>query len=159
MHQTRDSNAAQPEQLDVILRFANVSRSGDRNELAGIPEDAKIWPLVTSTRENCLHGDCPEFKRCYVMEARKSAMKADIIVVNHHLFFADFKLRDEGLAELLPDCDAVIFDEAHQLPEIARMFFGERVSTGQVQDLRATRGLKACSAPLISFRCSMPLCR
>ncbi|MGH8773024.1 MAG: ATP-dependent DNA helicase, partial [Burkholderiales bacterium] len=127
-------------QLRIVSRFANISQTGDRGELAEVPEDAKIWPLVTSTRENCLTGECPEFKRCFVMEARKKALSADIVVVNHHLFFADLALRDEGLGELLPACDAVIFDEAHQLPEVARMFFGERVSTGQIVELARDTG-------------------
>ncbi len=127
-------------QLRIVSRFANISQTGDRGELAEVPEDATIWPLVTSTRENCLAGECPEFKRCFVMEARKKALSADIVVVNHHLFFADLALRDEGLGELLPACDAVIFDEAHQLPEVARMFFGERVSTGQIVELARDTG-------------------
>ena len=83
---------------------------------AEVPEDAGVWPLVTSTRDNCLGGECPRYKECFVMEARKQALAADVVVVNHHLFFADLVLRDEGVAELLPACNTVIFDEAHQLP-------------------------------------------
>ena len=126
--------------LQQVSRFAEHSRTGDKAELAGIPEDANIWRYVTSNRDNCLGGDCPHHKQCFVLEARKKAMEADIIVVNHHLFFADVWLRDEGVAELLPACNTVIFDEAHQLPETAGLFFGETISTGQLVELaRDTR--------------------
>ena len=118
--------------LARIESYAKTSKTGDRSGLAEVPEDATIWPLVTSTRENCLGGDCPKYKDCFVMEARKQAMEADVVVVNHHLFFADVALRDEGVAELLPACNTVIFDEAHQLPETASLFFGESVSTSQL---------------------------
>ena len=118
--------------LPLVARYAKTSKTGDRSGLAEVPEDASVWPQVTSTRDNCLGGDCPHYKECFVMEARKQAMEADVVVVNHHLFFADVVLRDEGVAELLPACNTVIFDEAHQLPETASMFFGETVSTQQM---------------------------
>ena len=121
--------------LARIESYAKTSKTGDRSGLASVPEDATVWPLVTSTRENCLGGDCPNYKECFVMEARKQAMEADVVVVNHHLFFADVALRDEGVAELLPSCNTVIFDEAHQLPETASLFFGESVSTSQLIEL------------------------
>jgi len=133
--------------LARIESYARTSKSGDRSGLAEVPEDATVWPQVTSTRENCLGGDCPKYKQCFVMEARKQAMEADVVVVNHHLFFADVVLRDEGVAELLPACNTVIFDEAHQLPETASMFFGETVSTHQIIELgRDTRMEAATSA-------------
>ncbi|SCZ84548.1 ATP-dependent DNA helicase [Nitrosomonas mobilis] len=118
--------------LTQIERYAANSSHGDKSGLDNVPEHASIWQHVTSTRENCLGSDCPHFKQCFVMEARKRALSADLIVVNHHLFFADIMLKDEGLSDLLPVCDTVIFDEAHQLPEIASLFFGESVSTGQL---------------------------
>lgn len=121
--------------LQQVTQFAAHSRTGDKAELAGVPEDASIWRYVTSSRDNCLGADCPQHKKCFVLEARKKAMEADIIVVNHHLFFADVWLRDEGVAELLPACNTVIFDEAHQLPETAGLFFGETISTGQLVEL------------------------
>ncbi len=121
--------------LTQIERYAANSSHGDKSGLDKVPEHASIWQHVTSTRENCLGSDCPQFKQCFVMEARKRALSADLIVVNHHLFFADIMLKDEGLSELLPACDTVIFDEAHQLPEIASLFFGESVSTGQLSAL------------------------
>jgi ATP-dependent DNA helicase DinG len=133
--------------LQLVARYAKTSKTGDRSGLAEVPEDAGVWPLVTSTRDNCLGGDCPRYKECFVMEARKQALAADVVVVNHHLFFADVALRDEGVAELLPACNTVIFDEAHQLPETASLFFGESVSTAQLLELvRDTRLEAAASA-------------
>ena len=121
--------------LHKIARFAKVSKSGDRAELADVPENASAWQSATSTRENCLGQDCRHYKECFVMAARREALNADIVVVNHHLFFADVMLKDEGMAELLPACNTVIFDEAHQLPETATLFFGENLSSGQLLDL------------------------
>jgi ATP-dependent DNA helicase DinG len=118
-----------------IARFAKTTQSGDKAECADVPENASVWPLVTSTRENCLGQECPHHKECFVLAARREALAADLVVVNHHLFFADVMLRDEGTAELLPACNAVIFDEAHQLPETASLFFGDNVATSQLVDL------------------------
>jgi len=121
--------------LHLIERYAMHSTSGDKNGLSTVPEHATVWQHVTATRENCLGSECPNYKTCFLMEARKTAMASDVVVVNHHLFFADIMLRDEGLTELLPTCNSVIFDEAHQLPETASLFFGESLSTGQLLDL------------------------
>ena len=121
--------------LSLIERFARHSDSGDKGSLSEVPENASIWPYVTSTRENCLGQECPNHSECFVLQARKKAQEAEIVVVNHHLFFADVMLRDEGVAELLPACNTVIFDEAHQLPETASLFFGESVSTSQLIEL------------------------
>lgn len=129
--------------LEQVNHFAESSRSGDKAELHGVAEDANIWRYVTSSRENCLGGDCPHHKKCFVLEARKKALEADIVVVNHHLFFADVWLRDEGVAELLPACNTVIFDEAHQLPETAGLFFGETLTTGQLVELARDARLEA----------------
>ena len=133
-------NAQDVRHFREIERFAATSKSGDRSELAAVPDTAPAWAMATSTRENCLGAECPQFQQCFVMEARRNALAADLVVVNHHLFFADVALRDTGFAELLPACDAVIFDEAHALPDTASMFFGESVSTSQLLDLaRDTR--------------------
>jgi len=121
--------------LPRIVAFARASDRGDRAELADVPENAAIWPLVTSTRENCLGSNCSFHRDCFVMKARKEALDADVVVVNHHLFFADVTLRDEGLAELLPACNTIILDEAHQLPDTATLFFGEQTSAGQLAEL------------------------
>ncbi|MFY9721811.1 MAG: ATP-dependent DNA helicase, partial [Azonexus sp.] len=118
-----------------ISVFAKVTKSGDKAECLEVSENSPVWNHATSTRENCLGQDCPDYKDCFVMQARREAMAADLVVVNHHLFFADVMLRDEGMAELLPACNTVIFDEAHQLPEVATLFFGDTVSTAQILDL------------------------
>jgi ATP-dependent DNA helicase DinG len=126
--------------LRAIARFAKLTQSGDKAECADVREDSAAWAAATSTRDNCLGQDCPNIKECFVMRARRAAMEADVVVVNHHLFFADVMLRDEGMGELLPACNTVIFDEAHQLPETASLFFGENLSTAQVVELaRDTR--------------------
>ncbi|CAN0621259.1 putative ATP-dependent DNA helicase YoaA [Burkholderia multivorans] len=121
--------------LQEIVRFAKITRSGDKAELASVPETAPVWAMVTSTRDNCLGQECPHYKECFVMHARREAQQADIVVVNHHLFFADIMLRDTGMAELLPSANTIIFDEAHQLPETATLFFGETLSTTQILEL------------------------
>ena len=118
-----------------VARFAKTTKTGDKSECGEVAENSGVWPMVTSTRENCLGQDCPHHKDCFVLAARRDALAADLVVVNHHLFFADVMLRDEGTAELLPACNTVIFDEAHQLPETASLFFGNNVSTSQVLDL------------------------
>ena len=121
--------------VHVIRNFVENSKTGDKAELIEVPENATIWPSVTSTRDNCMGQECNFYKDCFVMEARKRALAADVVVVNHHLFFADVMLRDEGVSELLPSANTVIFDEAHQLPEVAGLFFGEDVSTSQLLEL------------------------
>ncbi|MGK8202726.1 ATP-dependent DNA helicase [Burkholderia cenocepacia] len=121
--------------LQEIIRFAKITKSGDKAELASVPETAPVWSMVTSTRDNCLGQECPHYKECFVMQARREAQQADVVVVNHHLFFADIMLRDTGMAELLPNANTVIFDEAHQLPETATLFFGETLSTTQILEL------------------------
>jgi ATP-dependent DNA helicase DinG len=121
--------------LPRIVSFARTSTSGDKGELADVPENAGIWADVTSTRENCLGSECAHYDRCFVMNARKQALAADVVVINHHLFFADVMLKDEGLTELLPACNTVILDEAHQLPDTATLFFGEEISAGSLGEL------------------------
>ncbi|MGU7780646.1 ATP-dependent DNA helicase [Burkholderia sp. PU8-34] len=121
--------------LQEIVRFAKITKSGDKAELASVPETAPVWSMVTSTRDNCLGQECPHYKDCFVMQARREAQQADVVVVNHHLFFADIMLRDTGMAELLPNANTIIFDEAHQLPETATLFFGETLSTTQILEL------------------------
>ena len=124
------------EQLQIVAHWAGRTQTGDIAELQQIPEDAPVWPWVTSTADNCLGTDCPNYQECPLMKARKEAQEADLVVVNHHLFFADAALRGNGSAsELLPSANTVIFDEAHQLPEIAAAFFGDTLSTRQVQEL------------------------
>jgi ATP-dependent DNA helicase DinG len=129
------STREEASQLQRIQRFAALTTTGDRADLPDVPEDAPIWSQATSTRDNCLGQGCPDYADCFVMRARRNALAADIVVINHHLFFADVVLRDEGVAELLPACNTLIFDEAHQLPETARLFFGDTLSSHQLVEL------------------------
>lgn len=114
--------------LTRIARWAETTRSGDIAELSSVPETDPVWMEATSTRDNCLGNECPQFQRCHVVLARREAMAADLVVVNHHLLLADLALREEGFGELLPGADAVVLDEAHQVPEIAAQFFGHAMS-------------------------------
>ena len=132
--------------LARIESFARISLTGDRADLSEVPENAGVWPLVTSTRDNCLGSQCTHYDKCFVMKARKQALEADVVVVNHHLFFADVMLREESVAELLPACNTVIFDEAHQLPETASLFFGQSVSTTQLTDLACDARIEAATS-------------
>ncbi|NCW89320.1 MAG: ATP-dependent DNA helicase [Rhodocyclales bacterium] len=118
-----------------ILRFSKMTKRGDKAECVDVPESASVWHMATSTKDNCLGSECAQYEECFVVKARREALEADLVVVNHHLFFADVALKEEGMAELLPNCNTVIFDEAHQLPETAGIFFGQRFTTTQIFDL------------------------
>jgi ATP-dependent DNA helicase DinG len=117
--------------MKKVRAWAQVTRSGDVAELSGIRDDDPVWPAVTSTRENCLGLECAEYARCHVVAARRDAQAADVVVVNHHLLLADLSLKEEGFGDLLPGTEAVILDEAHQVPDIAAQFFGLNVSSRQ----------------------------
>ena len=132
--------------LGEIERFARTTTSGDKAECSTVPENSGAWFHATSTRENCLGSQCPRYDACFVMDARRKALAADVVVVNHHLFFADLALRDEGVAELLPACNTVIFDEAHQLPETASLFFSESITTAQLAGLARDARLEGAAA-------------
>ncbi len=121
--------------LHQVAAFAARDQKGDRSTLDQIPESSAIWPLVTSTRDNCLGQACTHHAECFVLQARREAMQSDLVVVNHHLLMADVVLKDEGLGELLPQCQTVILDEAHQIPDTASRFFGETLSTTRLLDL------------------------
>ena len=121
--------------LHLVDQHVKNSIDGDRSELDSIPESSSIWPQVTSTKENCLGQDCGFYKECFVMNARKKALAADVTIVNHHLFFADLNMKEEGISELLPKATTVIFDEAHQIPDIASIFFGKNISTSQISEI------------------------
>lgn len=110
-------------------------QEGDRSELPELKEDSQAWPYVTSTSDNCLGSECPQHADCFLMKARKRAMEADVVVINHHLFFADSRLKKEGFGELLPGFEIVVFDEAHQLSDVAGNFYGERLGTRQFREL------------------------
>jgi len=127
--------------LAKVERWAQTTRTGDLAELTGLDERSPVIPLVTSTRENCLGADCPHFRECHVNLARRQAMAADVVVINHHLFFADLAIRESGMAELLPTVRVVVFDEAHSLNETGIQFLGQQLATGQLLDF--TRDLLA----------------
>ena len=121
--------------LARVEAWAQSTQSGDMAEMEGLDDRSPVIPLVTSTRDNCLGTECPDYRACHVVQARREAMAADLVVVNHHLFFADMALRDSGVAELLPTVDAAIFDEAHQLVETGVQFLGVTLGTGQCLEL------------------------
>ena len=121
--------------LSKIETWSHSTRTGDLSELSGLDDRSPVIPLVTSTRDNCLGSPCPNFKSCHVNLARKDAMAADVVVINHHLFFADLNVRETGMAELLPSVQTVVFDEAHQLNEIGINFLGRHLSTSQLLEL------------------------
>ena len=121
--------------LSKIETWSQSTRTGDLSELSGLDDRSPVIPLVTSTRDNCLGSPCPNFKSCHVNLARKEAMSADVVVINHHLFFADLNVRESGMAELLPSVQTVVFDEAHQLNEIGIHFLGRHLSTSQLLEL------------------------
>ncbi|MBA0034734.1 ATP-dependent DNA helicase [Pantoea sp. BIGb0393] len=121
--------------LISVRGWSSETSDGDVSNCSGVAEDSPIWPFVTSTNDNCLGSDCPLYKDCFVVKARKKAMDADVVVVNHHLFLADLVVKEGGFGELIPEADVMIFDEAHQLPDIASQYFGQQLSSRQLQDL------------------------
>nr|WP_305961257.1 MULTISPECIES: ATP-dependent DNA helicase [unclassified Pantoea] len=121
--------------LISVRGWSSETTDGDVSNCNGVAEDSPIWPFVTSTNDNCLGSDCPLYKDCFVVKARKKAMDADVVVVNHHLFLADLVVKEGGFGELIPEADVMIFDEAHQLPDIASQYFGQQLSSRQLQDL------------------------
>ncbi len=118
-----------------IRRWAHTTRSGDLAEVAGLGDSHPVWAQVTSTRDNCLGTRCPQLQRCHVALARRSALEADIVIVNHHLLLADLALKEDGFGDLLGAADAVILDEAHQIPDLATQFFGAQVSSRRIETL------------------------
>lgn len=118
-----------------IRQWSKTTLSGDIGEMHGISEDARVWPMVTSSAENCLGSECPKWNDCFVVKARRAAQEADIVVINHHLLLADMAIKESGFGELLPSADAFIIDEAHQLPDVATRFFGKTISSRQISNL------------------------
>ena len=150
--QRLDAAAGQPVSAKVAgdLRIVEAWRhrtdSGDRAELVDVAEDSQVWPLVTSTADNCLGSQCPQYKECHVVKARRAAQEADLVVVNHHLLLADLAMKEGGFVEFLPGAEALILDEAHQIPDLAAQFFG--VSLGSRELDRMVTELRAASLPL-----------
>ena len=117
--------------LAVISKWSLTTLHGDIAEVSGVPEQSRVWSDVTSTVDNCIGSKCQYYDDCFVNAARKDAMEADILVVNHHLFLADLALKEEGFGQLLPKVDVVIFDEAHQVPDTASMYFSTGIANGR----------------------------
>ncbi|MCQ8896235.1 ATP-dependent DNA helicase [Limnobacter humi] len=130
----REARLPSPREVDHLQKvklFLGRTQSGDKADCSGVPEDSPVWSWVTSNKDNCLGSECPNAAECFVNKARREALDAEVVVVNHHLFLADLALREDGVAELLPASDVVVFDEAHQLPDIATNLLGQAVSTTQ----------------------------
>ncbi|MDH3352500.1 MAG: ATP-dependent DNA helicase, partial [Gammaproteobacteria bacterium] len=121
--------------LNAVREWRYRTDSGDRAELTEVAEDSQVWPLVTSTVDNCLGQKCPEYAGCHVVQARRAAQEADLVVVNHHLLLADLAMKEEGFVEFLPDAEAIILDEAHQIPDLAVQFFGVALGSRELERL------------------------
>jgi len=135
LDQVTDPAPALVDDLNEVREWRYRTTSGDKAELIEVPEDSPIWPLVTSTADNCLGQKCPEYSKCHVVKARKAAQEADLVVVNHHLLLADLAMKEEGFVEFLPGAEAIILDEAHQVPDLAVQFFGVSLSTRELERL------------------------
>ncbi len=121
--------------LHLVNKWRHQTATGDCSELIGVSEDSAVWPMVTSTIENCLGNKCPDYKDCYVVKARKIAQESGLVVINHHLLFADLVIKEEGFANFLPEAEVIILDEAHQIPDIATQFFGLSIGTIEIERL------------------------
>jgi len=121
--------------LHLINKWRHQTDTGDCSELIGVSEDSAIWPMVTSTIDNCLGNKCPDYKDCYIARARKIAQESELVVINHHLLFADLVIKEEGFANFLPEVEVIILDEAHQIPDIATQFFGLGIGTIEIERL------------------------
>lgn len=121
--------------LQRIRSWSTTTRTGDLSEVRGLSDSNAVWPQVTSTRENCLGGRCPEFSRCHVAIARRQALESDLVIVNHHLLLADLALKEDGFGDILGSADGVILDEAHQIPDLATQFFGASVGSRRIENL------------------------
>ncbi|ELA9371978.1 ATP-dependent DNA helicase [Vibrio parahaemolyticus] len=132
---TNESDPTLLTQLVKVRSWSSETKTGDLGDCEDLPEDSMIIPTITSTNDNCLGKECPSYSDCFVLKARKRAMDSDIVVVNHHLFLADLAIKETGFGELIPEADVFIFDEAHQLPDIASEYFGQSVSSRQIHDL------------------------
>jgi ATP-dependent DNA helicase DinG len=135
LDQVTDPAEALASDIKAIREWRHRTKSGDRAELTAITEDSLVWPLVTSTAENCLGQKCPDYSKCHVVKARRAAQEADLVVVNHHLLLADLAMKEEGFVEFLPGAEAIILDEAHQIPDLAVQFFGVGLGTRELERL------------------------
>ncbi|CDL87490.1 ATP-dependent DNA helicase [Xenorhabdus cabanillasii] len=136
--QSMGGSQLEPEMLSEVIKlksWSSQTEDGDTSRCHQIAEDSAVWALVTSTNDNCLGRDCPSYQECFVLKARRRAMEADVVIVNHHLFMADVVVKDTGFGELIPRAEVMIFDEAHQIPDIASQYFGQQLSSRQLLDL------------------------
>lgn len=170
LDQVADVAAAMQHDVDAVRAWRHRTRTGDRAELADVPEDSRVWPLVTSTSDNCLGSKCPEYSGCFVVRARRAAQEAEMVVVNHHLLLADLAMKEEGFVEFLPEAEAIILDEAHQIPDLAVQFFGAslgsrdlerlvgelRAATLGVGDKELVRRIEAVEQAIRVFRAEAP---
>jgi ATP-dependent DNA helicase DinG len=145
LDQVTEPAATIVDDLNEVREWRYRTASGDKGELIEVPEDSAVWPLVTSTAENCLGQQCPEYSKCHVVKARKAAQEADLVVVNHHLLLADLAMKEEGFVEFLPGAEAVIIDEAHQIPDLAVQFFGVALGSRELE--RVADDLRAATLP------------
>lgn len=147
MDQSLDSGQFQSrsmvDMLAKVKSWSSQTQSGDLTQCKDLSDNDPLWPYVTSTNDNCLGVECPDFADCYIAKARQKATTADVVVVNHHLLLADMVLKDDGFGELLPDTDTVIVDEAHQLTDIAHSFYGQRLTSRQLMELCRDTELEA----------------
>jgi ATP-dependent DNA helicase DinG len=142
-----EAGAPADRMLARIHSWARTTRLGDLAEVRGLSDSNPVWPQVTSTRENCLGARCPEVSRCHVAVARRQALDADIVIVNHHLLLADLALKEDGFGDILGSCDAIILDEAHQIPDLATQFFGANVSSRRIEGILKDVQLELGNAP------------
>jgi ATP-dependent DNA helicase DinG len=133
--ETEPNSAMNQHVLQQLREWSGKTDSGDLSETDLLEEQSILWPKVTSTVDNCLGQQCPDYDQCFIVEARRKAQEADIVIVNHHLLMSDMALKASGQGEVLPEADAFIIDEAHQLPAIASQFLGHRISSHQLQEL------------------------
>jgi ATP-dependent DNA helicase DinG len=146
LEQVTEPAATIVDDLNEVREWRYRTDSGDKAELVEVPEDSAVWPLVTSTADNCLGQQCPEYSKCHVVKARKAAQEADLVVVNHHLLLADLAMKEEGFVEFLPGAEAIIIDEAHQLPDLAVQFFGVTLGSRELE--RVLEELRAAILPI-----------
>ena len=135
LQQLTDIASTLADDLNEVREWRHRTGSGDRAELTEVAEDSAIWPLVTSTADNCLGQKCPDYSSCHVVKARREAQEADLVVVNHHLLLADLAMKEEGFVEFLPGAEAIILDEAHQVPDLAVQFFGVALGSRELERL------------------------
>jgi len=145
LDQVTEPAATIVDDLNEVSEWRYRTDTGDKAELIDVPEDSPVWPLVTSTADNCLGQKCPEYSKCHVVKARKDAQEADLVVVNHHLLLADLAMKEEGFVEFLPGAEAVIIDEAHQIPDLAVQFFGVALGSRELE--RVLDELRAATLP------------